>query len=158
MTIKHIIDEDFSNYKTPSMLVAFPKCSFKCEKECGIRVCQNGTLHSMPDIEIDTYTLVKRYFDNEIVESLVFGGLEPFDSQNDINRIISFLRACDCIDPVVIYTGYTEEEVKEKFSWIYGHKNIIIKFGRYIPNRPTIYDSVLGVVLASDNQYAKQIT
>ena len=63
MKIKHIIDEDFSNYKTPSMLVAFPNCSFKCEKECGMKVCQNGTLHSAPDIEIDTYSLVKRYFD-----------------------------------------------------------------------------------------------
>ena len=36
-------------------------------------------------------------------------------------------------------------------------KNIIIKFGRFIPNRPSRYDEVLGVELASDNQFAKRI-
>ena len=35
---------------------------------------------------------------------------------------------------------------------------IIIKWGRYIPNRPSRYDEILGVTLASDNQYGKQIS
>ena len=34
------------------------------------------------------------------------------------------------------------------------YNNIIIKFGRYIPNQGTHFDKVLGVKLASDNQYA----
>ena len=58
-------------------------------------------------------------------------------------------------DPIVIYTGYTEDEVKEKFSPIYLYENIIIKYGRYIPNQKSHYDEILGVNLASDNQYAK---
>ena len=49
----------------------------------------------------------------------------------------------------------TEEEVKEKFNWIYLYKNIIIKYGRYRPNQKPHYDEVLGVNLISDNQYAK---
>ena len=36
--------------------------------------------------------------------------------------------------------------------------NIIVKFGRFIPNSPHIYDTLLGVELASNNQYAKIIT
>lgn len=158
MILKGIIDQDFIQYKWPSMTLIFPKCSFKCDKECGQPVCQNSDLVNTPDIEIDVYTIVKRYFDNVMVKALVCAGLEPFDSSHDLNFLISLIRFCDCDDTIVIYTGYTEEEVNEKFSWIYAHKNIIIKFGRFIPNKPHIFDNVLGVELASDNQYAKKIT
>jgi hypothetical protein len=34
--------------------------------------------------------------------------------------------------------------------------NIIVKFGRYRPNQEPHFDKVLGVELASDNQYAKE--
>jgi len=34
--------------------------------------------------------------------------------------------------------------------------NIIVKFGRYRPNQEKHYDKILGVFLASDNQYAKE--
>ena len=39
---------------------------------------------------------------------------------------------------------------------IYNHSwdNIIIKFGRFIPDQKSTFDSVLGVELASQNQYA----
>ena len=63
-------------------------------------------------------------------------------------------------DTIIIWTGYTEEEcedliylIKEKMKY----ENIIIKFGRYIPNQKPHFDPVLGVNLASDNQYAKKI-
>ena len=38
------------------------------------------------------------------------------------------------------------------------YSNIIIKFGRFIPNREPHFDEVLGVNLASNNQYAKRIS
>lgn len=37
-------------------------------------------------------------------------------------------------------------------------KNIIVKFGRFIPNQHPHYDEVLGINLASDNQYAEKIS
>jgi hypothetical protein len=37
------------------------------------------------------------------------------------------------------------------------YKNVIIKYGRYIPNQTPHYDEVLGVNLASDNQYAERL-
>ena len=35
---------------------------------------------------------------------------------------------------------------------------IIIKYGRFIPNQQKHYDEILGVYLASDNQYAEKIS
>lgn len=157
MKIKGIKEEDFVQYKKPCMTIMFSQCDFKCDRECGRNVCINSDLAKAPDIEINIYALVKKYFENEIVSAICCGGLEPFDSELELNTLISLVRFCECEDDIVIYTGYTEEEVKAKFPWIYAHKNIIIKFGRFIPDRPSIFDEVLGVQLASDNQYAKII-
>ena len=61
-------------------------------------------------------------------------------------------------DDFVIYTGYTRDELKSKLKPLYkvpGH--LIIKWGRYRPNQEPHYDPVLGVKLASDNQYGELI-
>ena len=52
MKIKGIIDEDFINYKKPSMVIMCPSCTFKCDKENGAQVCQNSTLAAAPNIEV----------------------------------------------------------------------------------------------------------
>ena len=52
MILKQIIDEDFVNYREPSMYLIFPHCSFKCDKENGTQYCQNRGLALEPDIEI----------------------------------------------------------------------------------------------------------
>jgi hypothetical protein len=44
------------------------------------------------------------------------------------------------------------------FEQLKSFSNIIIKFGRFIPNQEPHYDEVLGVKLASDNQYARRIS
>lgn len=162
MIIKGLIDEDFINYKKPSMVIEFPYCSFKCDKECGQPVCQNSPLVNEPNIEISYDNLLIRYINNPITEAIIFQGLEPFDSVSDVINLILWLRIkYNCKDDIVIYTGYKEEEVK----WIVDilssntliNTNIIIKFGRYIPNQEPHFDPILGVNLVSDNQYAKKI-
>ena len=35
MKITGLIEEDFVNYKVPSLFIGTSKCSFKCDKECG---------------------------------------------------------------------------------------------------------------------------
>ena len=59
MKIKGIIHEDFVNYKKPSMVVEFPCCDFKCDKECGQEVCQNSSLVKSPthDVPVDKIVL-----------------------------------------------------------------------------------------------------
>lgn len=156
MIVKQILDEDFVNYKKPSMFIGFPNCSWKCEKECGKKVCQNGALATSPNIEIPIDTIVDRYLNNPLTSAIVCGGLEPFDSWEDLLDLIIFIRE-KCTDDIVIYTGYKKEEIKEYINILSSFENIIVKFGRYIPHRKEIYDEVLGVKLSSDNQYAEKL-
>ena len=157
MLIKGIIDEDFINYKKPCMVIEFPYCSFKCDKECGKQVCQNGALANSPNINIERMDLINRYLKNDITQSVVMQGLEPFDSWDDLISFI-FLFRCYSDDDIVIYTGYNLSELEEKVELLSYFDNIIIKFGRYIPNQQSHYDNVLGVNLASNNQYAVKIS
>ena len=57
----------------------------------------------------------------------------------------------------MIYTGYDKQEICEQIDKMMNFKNIIIKFGRYVPNQKEHYDEVLGINLASNNQYAEEI-
>ena len=160
MIIKGIIDEDLVNYKKPCMVIECPYCNFKCDKECGLQVCQNSTLANLPNIEISNRSLVARYLKNDITKAIVFQGLEPFDNFEDIFQFLVTFRE-NSTDDIVIYTGYTKEEI-EQMPYILARlqqiPNIIIKFGRYVPNQKTHYDNVLGVSLASDNQFAEKIS
>lgn len=161
MLIKGLVDEDFTNYKKPSMFIIFPSCTFKCDKEAGCSICQNNSLANEPDIRIIDQKICLRYLSNPITQAIVCGGLEPMDSFEELKSFIFLLRfQYQCNDDIVIYTGYTEEEC-EKNNWLYElapFKNIIIKYGRFIPNQEKHYDEVLGVELASPNQYARRIS
>ena len=157
MIIKGLKDEDFINYKKPSMFIGFPLCTWKCEKECGDKVCQNGTLATSPNINIGIKTIVNRYINNPITSAIVCGGLEPFDSWDDLYQLIAYMRV-STQDDIVIYTGYYKEEIREYINKLKPFPNIIIKFGRYIPNQQSHYDETLGIELASENQYAEKIS
>lgn len=157
MIIKGLIDEDFVQYKKPSMTILFPSCSFKCEKECGEKVCQNSTLSVAKEISIDTMSLVNRYINNSISQAIVCSGLEPFDSWNDLYQLISnFRKVTD--DDIIIYSGYNREEIEDKIKHLIKFKNIFIKYGRFVPMQKKHYDETLGVYLASDGQYAEKIS
>ena len=153
MRVKGIIDEDFVNYKKPSMFIISPYCTFKCDKEAGCQVCQNSDLANSPIIEINNDEIIKRYLDNPITEAVVIGGLEPFDTFEELYQFIKDFRR-KSNDDIIIYTGYYPEEISEKIRQLSLFLNIIIKFGRFIPNQKPHYDTVLGIELASDNQEA----
>lgn len=154
MEVRGITDYDIVNYKEPALFIAFPYCSFKCDKECGRKVCQNSSLANEPIMTAEIYLLLDIYDANPLTHALVCGGLEPFDSKGSLYTFLDRFRRRSN-DIIVIYTGYTEEELINEIPYIESFGNIIIKFGRFIPDRPTRYDEILGVTLASDNQYAK---
>ena len=172
MKIKGIIDEDFVNYKKPVMYIAFPSCTFKCDEENGSQYCINCGLVKKPDIEITKEQLIERYLSNPITKGFVLAGLEPIDSFTELFAFVDCARRQYHIDdPIIIYTGYTEEELingqfanqKMKTDKTFGEEwkaltkyGVIVKFGRFRPNQEKHYDEVLGVYLASDNQYAKE--
>lgn len=156
MQIKGLVDEDFINYKLPSMFLIFPYCSFKCDNEFGCVICQNSALVNERNIDIPISTIIQRYINNPLTESLCCGGLEPFDSFEDLLELVDAFRK-KTQDDIVIYTGYKEEEIIDKVNILRYYNNIVIKFGRYIPDQDKHYDEVLGVYLASDNQYGRRI-
>ena len=159
MWLKGITDEDFVNYKVPSMFIATATCDFKCDRDCGSPVCQNSALAQEDSIHTGDDYLINRYLNNHISQAIVFGGLEPFDQWQELWNFLQKLRLqYGCADPVVIYTGYTEEEVDGYVAFLRTMPNIIVKFGRYFPLHQPHRDPILGVDLASDNQYAKQIS
>jgi organic radical activating enzyme len=157
MIIKDIVVEDFCNYKKPSLFIIFPYCSFKCDKECGKAVCQNSHLVKLDNKEISLKTLINYYINNNITSAIVLGGLEPFDSWEDLLELIKEFRKVTK-DDIVIYTGYTEKELSEKLNFLTEYDNIIVKFGRFIPDNESHLDPVLGIYLSSENQYARRIS
>lgn len=162
MIIKALEDENFTNYKLPSMFIGMPRCSFKCciEQNLPIKTCQNCELAQAKEINISVTDLIDRYENNSISKAVVFGGMEPFDSWDDILCfMMNFRYKHD--DPVVIYTGYNEDEIRDKLSILSLYSEdgpVIVKFGRFIPGQQPHYDKVLDIKLASDNQYARRIT
>ena len=108
INIKAIIDEDISNYKECSMYIAFPSCTFKCEKECGIKMCQNSHLATAPTIQISAENIVMRYLKNPLTHSIVISGLEPFDTFDDLLKLIDTFRK-HTLDDIIIHTGYYEK-------------------------------------------------
>ena len=158
MIVKEIRDEDFTSYKKPSMVIGFPSCTFKCERESGCKgMCQNLSLATAPEIAISYDNIVDRYLKNPITKAIIMAGLEPFDSWDELNRLSIELRL-KTMDDIVLYTGYKKEEISYAVDWLTQFPNIIIKFGRYRPNEEPHYDAVLGIKLASSNQYAERIS
>lgn len=158
MKIKGLVIEDFLQYKKPSMFIITSQCSFKCEKECGIKgICQNSPLVKQAISDINDDLIVSKYLNNDITKAIVFGGLEPLDQLEEVINLIKLFRN-KTNDDIVIYTGYKEEEILEIVDKLKQFNNIIIKFGRFVPNCESHLDEILGVELASDNQYAVKIS
>lgn len=157
MILKGIIDTDTINYKEISMVLEFPKCDFKCDRECGRQVCQNSALAAAPVITVNDEKVIQRYLDNPITKAICFQGLEPFDTSVMMMKFIHMFRQV-CNDDIVIYTGYNKDEISSLcLERLKEYGNIVIKYGRFIPNQKPHYDEVLGVNLASDNQYAERL-
>ncbi len=161
MIVKTIVDEDFVNYKVPSMYIGTAYCDGKCCREAGIplSVCQNDAWRGSATIAMDDDIIIQRYLSNDITEAICFAGLEPFEQFDELLCLVSKLRTeYHCNDTVVIYTGYNLLEIMPEVDTLKKFENIIIKFGRYVPNQSKHFDEVLGVYLASDNQYAERIS
>lgn len=159
MRITNIIYEDFANYKEPCMFIGTISCGGKCCKEQNISmsICQNDALRNASIITIPDEIIINKYLSSEITSSICFGGLEPFEQWDELKHFITLFRQ-KSQDMLILYTGYYEEEIKEQIEWLKQYPNIIIKFGRYLINSIPHFDEVLGVTLASSNQYAKQIS
>ena len=108
----------------------------------GKELCQNSPLALSPTKEIDVEKIVEEYMKNDLTSAIVFAGLEWMDQ---------FLELLECIeafrektnDDIIIYTGYDKNEIEEHTMILKKYKNIIIKYGRFIPGQQSHYDPVL---------------
>lgn len=156
MKLKGIVDYDTVNYKKPCLTLLFNHCDFKCDRLNGCQVCQNSGLAAEPDIEVNGEYIWNLYEQNPLTKAFCFQGLEPFDSYLDLLDLVIFIRIHkQCDDPIIIYTGYNEGEDWVVENSLRHYNNIIIKYGRYLMGHESHYDDILGVKLASNNQYAK---
>lgn len=160
MKIKGLQDEDFVNYKKPSMFIGTSMCDWKCcNEQCLDKsICQNSSLANSKTIDVSADEIYRRYINNPITKAVVIGGLEPMLQFSDVLELIKIFRDNSCNDDIVIYTGYYKEEIADKIALLSKYKNITIKFGRFILNQEKHYDEVLGVYLASNNQHAEKIS
>lgn len=160
MRLRGIVFEDFVNYKKPSLFLITMSCDWKCCKEAGIpiSVCQNSELMKSDVKEYSDESIYKAYSTNNISQAIVIGGLEPMLQLEELINLIKTFRGNGCDDPIIIYTGFNKTEILYQVEQLKMFKNIIIKFGRYVENSNPIYDKVLGVTLASENQYAEKIS
>jgi len=146
------IRETFIDYKKVGLYVSGTKCNLNC------KMCFNDKLKHSPTIKINSLSFVENYIiNNKIIESVIFSGLNWFDTFEDLIRLIQCIRLYSNID-IVIYTGYKENELLVEIEYLKKYNNIIVKFGEYIPNDNSIFDETLGVSLSSSNQYAKKIS
>lgn len=160
MIVKEIVRERFTDYCKPHLLIAMPTCDFKCWREMKTEksnFCINCHLAKLPNIEVSISSIIDMFVSNPITEAIVIGGLEPFDSFDDIYQFIGEFRTLSEAD-IVIYTGYYKYEIKTKINSLLKYKNIIIKFGRYLPEQEPKFDPILGIILISGNQYAEKIS
>ena len=161
--IKGLVDEDFVQYKKPSMFIGTCFCDWKCCRDAGrpVTMCQNSPLANSKSKIVKFSTLYDRYINNPITKAIVFGGLEPMLQFESVMELIKYFRQKGCKDDFVIYTGHYEDELQEEIKFIesfvkeYGGK-IIVKFGRFMPDQESRWNRILGVELASPNQYAKE--
>lgn len=160
MRLRGIVFEDFVNYKKPSLFLITTSCDWKCCKEAGIpiSVCQNSELMKSDVKEYSDESIYKAYSTNNISQAIVIGGLEPMLQLEELINLIKTFRENGCDDQIIIYTGFNKTEILYQVEQLKMFKNIIVKFGRYVENSNPVYDEVLGVTLASDNQYAEKIS
>lgn len=157
--LKGIVAEDFVNYKKPSLFLISSICNWKCCKEANIpiTICQNNPLIDKPTKEFSIESIYTLYVNNDITKAIVIGGLEPFMQFDEFISLIDYFRKYTD-DDIVIYTGYYEEEIKDKIELLKQFPNIIIKLGRFIVDDEPVFDDVLGVTLASSNQKGVKIS
>ena len=154
MKIKNIYYDDFVNYGGHCCLtIAMPYCSFKC----GEGLCQNSALAKSKTINYPDEKIITAFISSSLMDTICFQGLEPLDSWDELKYFLLTFRKVSRA-PVVIYTGYNKDEVgEEKLNFLHKIKNVIIKYGRFIPHEKPHWDEILQVNLASSNQFAEEL-
>lgn len=146
--------EVFQDYKKSAILFSTCYCNWKCCHEAGIpeSVCQNQKVAQQREVYLPFESVLKKV-NQSFTDAVIFGGLEPMLQADEVVQCIQYLRQHGVKKDIVVYTGYYVEEIDEETLAYLAMNDVILKCGRYIPDRKPKFDAVLGITLASDNQY-----
>lgn len=108
-------------------------------------------------IDVDDERIYEIFSENPITKCVVIGGLEPMIQMNEIVALIKLFREKGCECRFIIYTGYVPNELVKEVDILSNLGAITVKFGRYNPLLPPVFDNTLGVELVSNNQFAVQL-
>ena len=146
----HGYKEVYNDYKEVGILLASPVCHNNCKN------CQNSHLKNREPNTYCVEDLINEIKNNKFVKSVIFGGLDCFDSFDETLNFISKFREISNED-IVLYTGKTENMLIDKLNILKKYENIYVKFGEYLENSEKIFDEIGGIWLASSNQYFKKL-
>ena len=163
MRVRKLLTERFQDYKLPCMYLASCFCDWKCCPDHPY-ICQNHPVAQMPVTDIPDDEILDQYVNNPITGAIVIAGLEPMLQVREVDNLIRRTVERGIHTTFVIYTGYTKDEVRGigffdelKTTGFGKDVQVVMKYGRYVPGQEPHFDEVLGVDLASDNQYAETI-
>lgn len=164
MKLFDVKTDNVTDYKETSLLLVFPYCTGKCGPKCH----NYNMIGKKPNLDVSVETIVDMYNNLKTHKAVVFAGLEPMDSFDDVCDLVKALSRISKNCDIVIYTGYYEYEIKDKIKKLidiyhhnrYGNKELIIKFGRYIdnPEDPGHFSEILGIHLAGNNQTVMSVS
>lgn len=120
-------------------------CTWKCKNCCNIHYKDYKDFYKRTIWEI-----INDYDRNKLVSTLILSGLEPFDNFDIMLSLIHWFRVF-FEDDIVIYSGYELKEIEEYIKPLSSY-NVLVKYGRYMPNKNHIYNEDLELYLSSDNQ------
>ena len=130
-----------------TMIVA-DNCTYGCKN------CINKHLKGAASQSADYIgTFIEQVLDRSLTNLLVLGGLEWTEQIFDLYRVLYVCEMCGA--NVILYTHYTEDELKEKFPKLLEYP-IYIKYGAYIEELKSSTHFSYGIPLASTNQYIKK--
>jgi hypothetical protein len=154
----------FNDYKKTGLYIPIYGCTMKCVKEARKRgdmktICQNSELLEHGSISYPFEKILDRITSDPFIECIIFSGMEPMDSFDDIYSFIKQFRKLSDLE-IVIFTGYDYLEIIDKIIKLQRFPDITMKFGRYKADFPVLpkYDEVGKVTLASGNQYFRKIS
>lgn len=146
--------EVFQDYKKSALLFSTCYCDWKCCHEAGvdIDICQNQKVSQQREVTLPFESILKKV-NQSFTDAVIFGGLEPILQADEVVQCIEYLRKHGVKKDIVVYTGYYLEEIDPETLAYLALNDCILKCGRFIPDRKPKFDAVLGITLASDNQY-----
>jgi organic radical activating enzyme len=143
---KIIEHERFEDAPFIGCLISSIDCHINCKN------CFNQHLKLYPTITKDSKEIIKEIKSDPFDEGIILAGLEWTDQPFEMTELIEV--ALKNKLKVMLYTGLSEEEFKNKFPYICNLK-IYIKFGKYDEENASPNNFQYGVKLATKNQKIK---